>query len=90
MTEITVTVPLSFFGEQGISPEGIKKLADVEADKARLEQKNADLVAQMVQFAQQLGTAIDADMNMMDKFRYLRQLASETAQFANFINTGKA
>lgn len=82
MTEITVTVPLSFFGAAGITPEGIQQLADAQQQKAQIETQNLALRNALGEFAGTLQRTLDADMDIMHKFSSLRQLASETGRFA--------
>lgn len=89
MSEITVTVPLSFFGAAGISPEGLQSIETLKAEKEQFVQANRNLATQMATWAKQLQITLDGDFNMMDKFRMLREISSEATRFTNQFLSGE-
>jgi hypothetical protein len=85
MNEITVTIPLSMLaGAESLSAEGISTLlADVQNVRAAQRQAEDRLqihAREVKQIGFELQAAVDADMNIMDKFTVIRSLANKIQQ----------
>ena len=87
MSEITVTIPLSVLtgaGVENLTPQGISaalgQIENYNESKKAVEQRMRVLANDVSLLAQGMRQTLDGDLNMLEKFRALRELASKAQQ----------
>lgn len=87
MSEVSITLPLSIFGDAPIN-DVIEKIKSFTSAQDEIEKANAradSYKSTMLQWANHLPTILDQDVDDFQKRQNLRQFARDTQEFANQI-----
>lgn len=87
MSEASITLPLSMFGDMPLDQviEAVKGFGDM-ASKVEAAQRNETALAQkLVDWSHVLQTILDADYDDFRRAQALRELLDQTKQFTNFV-----